>query len=88
MTFEATGAVDHGEALSDLHLGKSAEELHSHTEHGITREWDAAAIDSVVKARGKASQLQKEQAAQKKTPSTTSAAEVEPKPTKGKKGKK
>lgn len=75
VTFESAGAVDHGEALADLHLGKPAAELHPHSDHGITREWDAAAIDAVVKARGTAQKAKGE-----RTPSTQSDGEPEAKP--------
>lgn len=50
-TFESPGAVDHAEALADVHFGKTGTEVHPHTDHGITREWEAAAIDVVDAAR-------------------------------------
>jgi hypothetical protein len=54
VTFEATGAVDHGEALAGMHMGKSGSEIHVHTEHGLMKEWDSSDIDEVVKARNDA----------------------------------
>lgn len=54
VTFEAEGAVEHAEALGDAHLGKTAAQMHSHTDHTVTREWEAAAIDAVEAARVRA----------------------------------
>lgn len=54
ITFESAGALAHAQALTDIHLGKPDSEVYPHPEHGITREWDAAAIDAVVKARNEA----------------------------------
>ncbi len=52
VTFESTGTLDHAKALGDIHQGKPDSDVHSHPEHGITREWEAAAIDAVTRARG------------------------------------
>ncbi|MDR2327842.1 MAG: hypothetical protein LBE51_20875 [Acidovorax sp.] len=52
VTFESEGALDHVQALTDIHqLNKPIAEFHPHHSHGITREWHAADIDVVVKAR-------------------------------------
>jgi hypothetical protein len=59
VTFEADGAVDHAEALGDAHLGKTAAEVHSHMDHSVTREWEAAAIDAVEAARVRAHEAKK-----------------------------
>ncbi|RIX78366.1 hypothetical protein [Acidovorax cavernicola] len=56
ITFESEGALDHAEALTDIHMGKPDAQVHPHTQHGITREWEATAIDAVVKARERARQ--------------------------------
>ena len=72
VSFESQGALDHAEALMDIHLGKVDAEVHPHADHGITRAWDKAAIDTVDRAR---------EAARK--PKATSS-----KPAKGGKGKK
>lgn len=53
-TFEAAGALDHAQALADAHVGKAGTDIHPHIDHGITKEWDAAAIDVVERARLKA----------------------------------
>lgn len=79
VTFESQGAVDHGMALADLHMGKSSNDLRAHTEHGITREWNAAAIDAVAAAREKAHD------STKVNQRGTSVAEPGRKPTKSKK---
>jgi hypothetical protein len=49
--FESSGALDHAQALADIHMSKPHVEVHVHTEHGITREWDGAGIDTVDNAR-------------------------------------
>lgn len=54
VTFESEGALDHAQALADIHLGKADPDVHPHVDHGITREWEAGAIDAVVYARGEA----------------------------------
>lgn len=54
ITFESAGALDHAKALADIHALKPDDQVHPHVEHGITREWEAAAIDAVVRARGEA----------------------------------
>ena len=51
ITFESDGALSHGQALADIHMGKPDAEVHPHPEHGITKQWEAAAIDAVVEAR-------------------------------------
>jgi hypothetical protein len=51
VTFESAGALDHGQALSEMHLAKPAAEAHTHSEHGTTKAWEGAAIDSVNNAR-------------------------------------
>ncbi len=51
VTFESAGALDHAKALADIHAMKREELVHPHVEHGITREWEGAAIDAVVAAR-------------------------------------
>lgn len=51
VTFESTGATDHASALVDIHEMKPQDKVHPHTDHGITREWEAAAIDAVERAR-------------------------------------
>jgi hypothetical protein len=61
VTFEANGAVDHAQALADIHLGKAAADVHAHTTHETTKEWEAAAIDVVDKARLRARELKKSQ---------------------------
>jgi len=58
VTFESKGAVEHGEALVDIHMGLSDDNVRPHTEHGITNEWSASDIDSVVTAREKAFKAQ------------------------------
>jgi hypothetical protein len=54
VTFEATGAVDHGEALVDINMGIPEANVHVHTQHGLMKEWGAADIDAVVEARNEA----------------------------------
>jgi|GEM_PF-2067867 len=54
VTFESGGALAHGQALTDIHMGKPEAAVHPHTEHGITKQWEAAAIDEVVEARNAA----------------------------------
>ncbi|MET3444764.1 hypothetical protein [Ralstonia sp. 1138] len=54
VTFESKGALDHAQALVDIHAGKQDKDVHPHIEHGITKEWEASAIDAVVKARDRA----------------------------------
>lgn len=51
ITYEADGANDHAQALVDLHLLKSHSEVHAHADHGVVREWSAAAIDALAEAR-------------------------------------
>ena len=51
VTLESAGALAHVEALADVHLGKPEAEIHNHTDHSVTREWGAAAIDAVDEAR-------------------------------------
>lgn len=51
VTFESQGADDHATAFADIHVGKTGAEMHAHPEHGVTREWEAAAIDLVDRAR-------------------------------------
>ena len=54
VTFESTGALDHGKALADVHFSKPVSEVHPHVAHGITKQWEATAIDAVDRARLKA----------------------------------
>ncbi|MGJ7530016.1 hypothetical protein [Variovorax sp. GB1P17] len=51
ITIESDGMFDHIKALADIHMGKPEAEVHPHPEHGFTRQWEAAAIDTVVEAR-------------------------------------
>jgi hypothetical protein len=51
VTIESAGGLDHVEAFADIHLGVAAAKVHPHVNHGITREWEAAAIDAVDRAR-------------------------------------
>ncbi len=60
VTFESSGAVDHAKALADVQLLKPAAEVQSHADHGVTREWDATAIDTVTRARAAAHQSKTE----------------------------
>ena len=59
VTFESTGALDHGKALADVHLLKPVSEVHPHVAHGITKQWEAVAIDAVDNARLKAHESKK-----------------------------
>jgi len=59
VTFESTGAVDHAESLVDVSEGKTGDAIHSHTDHGDSCVWEAAAIDTVEKARLAAHELTK-----------------------------
>lgn len=61
VTFESNGALDHAQALVDIHAGKKGNDVHPHPEHGITKEWEAASIDAVVKARDRAREAKKAQ---------------------------
>jgi len=61
-TFESSGAVDHAEALADVHFGKTSNDIHPHTDHGITREWGATAIDAVDRVRGAAHESRRQAA--------------------------
>jgi hypothetical protein len=54
VTFESAGAIEHAEALADIHLGKAIGEMRPHVDHGISRVWDGPAIDVVDKARNAA----------------------------------
>ncbi len=54
VTLEANGALDHAEALADIHMLKPENDVHDHTEHGVTREWLVKDIDAVENARIKA----------------------------------
>ena len=51
VTSEAAGALEHAEALADIHLLKPEGEVHTHSEHGVLREWDASDIEVVERAR-------------------------------------
>ncbi|MFG6469343.1 hypothetical protein [Roseateles sp. BYS87W] len=51
VTLESPGGLAHAEAMIDVSMGKPASELHPHTDHSLTREWEAAAIDAVDAAR-------------------------------------
>ncbi len=51
VSFESQGALDHAEALIDIHAGKSDADVHPHVDHGVTRAWGTAAIDAVETAR-------------------------------------
>lgn len=76
VSFESQGALDHVEALIDIHANKPDSEVHKHTEHGLTRAWDKAAIDAVDKAR---------KDAREQLPGQSKPGETVPKPTRGKK---
>lgn len=54
VTLESPGSLDHAQALADAHSGKTGNEMHAHLDHSITREWEAAEIDAVDKARERA----------------------------------
>lgn len=54
VTFESQGTLDHAQAWAEINAGVSAHEAHPHADHGSTREWDAADIDAVGKARERA----------------------------------
>jgi hypothetical protein len=73
-TLESEGGLAHVAALADVHQGKPTAQIHLHADHGITREWEADAIDAVDRARKDAHELKRAQ------PSTT---EPPAKPTKG-----
>ncbi len=79
ITFESTGTYEHAEALKDIHMGKPDADVHPHTAHGITREWEAAAIDAVVQARA---------SARRQASEASRGPNVETKPTKVKKNGK
>jgi hypothetical protein len=51
VSFEVDGALDHGQALADIHMGKREAEVHTHLTHGIMHEWGVADIDRVVDER-------------------------------------
>lgn len=51
VSFESQGALDHAEALIDIHAGKADPDVHLHVDHGITRAWGKADIDAVETAR-------------------------------------
>lgn len=78
VTLESQGALDHIEALADVHVGKSGAEVHAHSDHAVTKVWEAAAIDAVDAARRDA----------RKAKSTNSAASPPPKAVKSSKPKK
>ncbi len=59
VTFESAGALDHAEALADIQLGRTPTEARSHAGHGITKQWEAAAIDAVAGARLRAHEATK-----------------------------
>jgi hypothetical protein len=80
VTFESVGAVDHGEALVDINMGKLDSEVHPHPEHGLMKEWDAGDIDAVVAAREKAFEA-------RKATRSSASSDTKPKPTKPTKGK-
>jgi hypothetical protein len=61
VTLESEGGLAHVEALADVHQGKPVAQIHLHVDHGITREWEADAIDSVDAARLKAHELRQAQ---------------------------
>lgn len=54
ITFESDGALAHAQALTDIHMTKSDAEVHPHPYHGITKQWEASAIDAVIKERERA----------------------------------
>jgi hypothetical protein len=66
VTFESQGALDHAQAWLEVNSGVPPKETHPHTDHGITREWEAAEIDAVAKARERAHETK--QAAQPTQP--------------------
>lgn len=53
-TLESDGGLAHVESLADVHQGVPAAKAHVHADHGITREWEATAIDAVDEARREA----------------------------------
>ncbi len=57
VSFESQGALDHAEALIDIHTGKVDAGAHPHVDHGVTRAWGKAAIDAVDRARERAYEL-------------------------------
>ncbi|MNY75975.1 hypothetical protein D3C86_2154120 [compost metagenome] len=65
--------------MKDIHMGKPDADVHPHTAHGITREWEAAAIDAVVEARA---------SARRQASEASTGPNVETKPTKVKKNGK
>jgi hypothetical protein len=66
VTLESAGGLAHVEAFADIHLGVAPSKVHVHTEHGLTREWSASAIDAVDDARLAAHE------SKKNTPTTAS----------------
>lgn len=78
VTLESSGALDHVAALADVHLGKTASEIHLHPHHGATREWDAAAIDAVDVARLKAHEKKKQAQPEEPAPKTTRSKKKAP----------
>ena len=78
VTLESEGSVAHVTALADLHLGKTASDIHPHPDHGVTREWEAAAIDAVDAARLKAHEQKKPAKPQEPAPKTTRSKKKAP----------
>lgn len=85
VTFESAGALDHAQAWAEIVGGKSDHEVHSHTEHGITKEWNESNIDAVVDARVRARETKKqtteakEQSAKTEQPTKAQKAPRKPK---------
>ena len=48
ITLESSGALAHGQALAEIHMGRKVDELCPHEEHGKCRDWGGAEIDMVV----------------------------------------
>ena len=74
VTLESAGGLAHVEALADVHFGKAVSDIHPHPDHGVTREWEAAAIDALDAARLRAHEVKRAQ------PKPEDSA---PKPTRG-----
>jgi hypothetical protein len=53
VSFESEGALDHAEALGDIHFGKDDKDVHPHLDHGVTRVWTKGQIDVIDRAREK-----------------------------------
>lgn len=71
VSFESQGALDHAQAWEEIQLGKPVSEVHAHEDHGVTRVWEAAAIDAVNSARERAHEAKRAEVAQPTTPPGT-----------------